>query len=238
MRAAADIVMPRVCVVCGRPLNLQEKHICLPCKLNLPYTHFELMRHNRMADFYNERLQEKLPDEYYPYQWAIALFRYHRKSPYSHIPWALKYNGNRACGRYFARMLAEKIRETPWLSDVDLIVPVPVHFLRHYKRGYNQAEVIAREVGRELGVRVEPHLLVKKKFTKSQVKVDTSQRGANISGTFRVNQKFTSEGEMYHILIVDDVFTTGSTLSECHKMIRTALKKTIRISVATLCCAE
>ena len=135
-------------------------------------------------------------------------------------------------------MLAEKIRETPWLSDVDLIVPVPVHFLRHYKRGYNQAEVIAREVGRELGVRVEPHFLVKKKFTKSQVKVDTSQRGVNISGTFRVNQKFTSEREMYHILIVDDVFTTGSTLSECHKMIRTALKKTIRISVATLCCAE
>ena len=85
-------------------------------------------------------------------------------------------------------MLAEKIRETPWLSDVDLIVPVPVHFLRHYKRGYNQAEVIAREVGRELGVRVEPHFLVKKKFTKSQVKVDTSQRGVNISGTFRVTK--------------------------------------------------
>ena len=191
-----------------------------------------------MADFYNERLQEKLSDDYYPYQWAIALFRYNRESPYSHIPWALKYNGNRDCGRYFARMLAEKIREAPWLSDVDLIVPVPVHPLRHYKRGYNQAAVIACEVGKVLDIKVEPHFLVKKKFTKSQVKVDTNQRGVNICDTFGVNRRFTSEGEMYHILIVDDVFTTGSTLSECHKMIRTALKKTVRISVATLCCAE
>lgn len=237
--AAVDIVLPRVCVVCGRPLNLQECHICLPCALNFPYTHFELMSHNRMADFYNERLMQIMPEEYMPYQWAIALMRYQSGSVYSHIPWALKYNGNISVGKHFAERLLYIIKRAPWLADVDMIIPVPVHRKRRFHRGYNQAEIIANRLGNLWGVRVNNSFLRKKKYTISQVKVDTSFRQANISGSFEVAQQFISEfAQVRHILLVDDVFTTGSTLAECHKTIRTALNRTIRISVATIACVE
>ncbi len=237
--SALDLILPRTCIVCGRTLTPDEKHICLVCDMEFPYTHFELCLHNRMADYYNERLCEKLPEEYIPYQRAISLMSYRADSPYSRIPWSLKYGSDTASGRFFSRRLAEKIRLAPWLDDVDLIVPVPLHPRRRWKRGYNQAEVIARELGKELGVRVEAHLLEKSRYTKSQVSMTTAQRGQNIRGSFRIRasrlQALQGAG---HILLVDDVFTTGATLSECHKTIRAALKGTARISVATLACVE
>ncbi len=240
LKAAFELLLPRTCVVCGRPLALGEEHICLVCDMDFPYTHFELCSHNKMADYYNERLCEKTEDEYIPYQWAIALMSYHSGSDYSRIPWALKYNSDISCGRYFSKRLAEKIRSAPWLEDVDLIVPVPAHKIRRYKRGYNQAEVIARELGLRLGVKVEPHLLIKSRYTRSQVKVGTSYRKANIKDSFRLSKGRVREvlNGASHILLVDDVFTTGSTLSECYKTIRTALDGTVRISIATLACVE
>ncbi len=239
LRAAFDIILPRTCTVCGRVLNQDEEHICLVCDMDFPYTHFELCPRNRMADYYNERLSEKLSDEYIPYQWAISLMTYHSGSDYSRIPWSLKYNSGLACGRYFSRRLAGKIKAASWLGDVDLIIPVPVHARRRWHRGYNQAEVIAREVGKCLGIRVECRLLVKKRYTKSQVKVDTSARADNIKGSFCLSHSgMDTLKNARHILLIDDVFTTGSTLSECHKTIRTALDGAIRISIATLACVE
>lgn len=239
LKAAFDLILPRTCTVCGRILNLGENHICLVCDMDFPYTHFELCSHNRMADYYNERLCEKLDGLYIPYQWAISLMTYHSGSDYSRIPWALKYNSNLACGRFFARRLAEKIKLVPWLEDIDLIIPVPVHWKRRWARGYNQAEVIACEVGRCLNVRVESRILVKSRYTKSQVKVDTASRAGNITGSFRLLRNGAGVlKNARHILLVDDVFTTGATLSECHKTIRTALDGTVRISIATLACVE
>ncbi len=239
LKAAFDLILPRTCVVCGTPLSLGEEHICLVCDMDFPYTHFELCSHNRMADYYNERLCEKLDGLYIPYQWAISLMTYHSGSDYSRIPWALKYNSNLACGRFFARRLAEKIKLAPWLEDIDVIIPVPVHWKRRWTRGYNQAEVIACEVGRCLNVRVESSILVKSRYTKSQVKVDTASRAGNITGSFRLSRNGAGVlKNARHILLVDDVFTTGATLSECHKTIRTALDGTVRISIATLACVE
>ncbi len=239
LKAAFDLILPRTCTVCGRILNQGEDHICLVCDMDFPYTHFELCSHNRMADYYNERLCEKLDGLYIPYQWAISLMTYHSGSDYSRIPWALKYNSNLACGRFFARRLAEKIKLAPWLEDIDVIIPVPVHWKRRWTRGYNQAEVIACEVGRCLNVRVESSILVKSRYTKSQVKVDTASRAGNITGSFRLSRNGAGVlKNARHILLVDDVFTTGATLSECHKTIRTALDGTVRISIATLACVE
>ncbi len=239
LKAAFDLILPRTCTVCGRILNQGEDHICLVCDMDFPYTHFELCSHNRMADYYNERLCEKLDGLYIPYQCAISLMTYHSGSDYSRIPWALKYNSNLACGRFFARRLAEKIKLAPWLEDIDVIIPVPVHWKRRWTRGYNQAEVIACEVGRCLNVRVESSILVKSRYTKSQVKVDTASRAGNITGSFRLSRNGAGVlKNARHILLVDDVFTTGATLSECHKTIRTALDGTVRISIATLACVE
>lgn len=238
--AACDVVMPRVCVVCGRSLSLRERTICLICKSDFPYSRFELNVHNRMADFYNERLSEKMPDVVIPYQYAISLMRYSTGSSYNRIVWSLKYEGNFAAGRFFSEILADKLLQAKWFSDVDLIVPVPNHPLRRWRRGYNQAEVIAKSLSEKLCVRFEPHFLLKRRYTKSQVKVGTDKRISNIEGSFIINRRFLAYlGQFNHILLVDDVFTTGATLSECHKTIRTILKnRMVRISVATIACVR
>ena len=238
--AVYDVVMPRVCVVCGRRLSLRERIICLTCKSDFPYSHFELNIRNRMADFYNERLNEKMPDFVFPYQYAISLMRYSTGSSYNRIVWSLKYEGNFTAGRFFSEKLADKLLQAKWFSDVDLIVPVPSHPLRRWRRGYNQAEVIAKSLAEKLCVRFEPNFLLKRRYTKSQVKVRTANRVSNIEGSFIMNRRFiTNLDQFNHILLVDDVFTTGATLSECHKIIRTTLKnRMVRISVATIACVR
>ncbi|MBO4469505.1 MAG: hypothetical protein J5740_03865, partial [Bacteroidales bacterium] len=218
LSALSDLMMPRVCLVCGRELTLREKHLCLPCSLDLPLTRFESLEHNPMADKYNARIgtpntplvnemppddglvQEKpfwctkcttekvsytkgapgvpnaLPGDgdsathdliggletrsedyprngwngYEPYQRATALLHYWHESGYANIPQALKYGRNFEAGRYFGSMLGKRLRSSPLFADVDLVVPVPLHWTRHLRRGYNQAEILARAIAREL----------------------------------------------------------------------------------------
>ena len=105
MRAAADMILPRVCVVCGRRLLLQEKHICLECAADMPFTRFETMSHNPMADRLNEVIQRHLvadgvssgvPQSYERYAYASALFLYKEDSGYKKIPYQVKYHANAA----------------------------------------------------------------------------------------------------------------------------------------------
>ena len=159
LSALADLLMPRVCLACGRTLTLRERYLCLPCSMDLPLTRFELWEHNPMADRYNAAIgkAEDHPEEaegatvYEPYQRAAALIYYRAESGYSEIPQSLKYRRNFAAGRHFAAMLGRRLAGTPLFGDVDMVVPVPLHWTRRLRRGYNQAEVIAREVARALG---------------------------------------------------------------------------------------
>ena len=159
MRAAADMILPRVCVVCGRRLLLQEKHICLGCAADMPFTRFETMSHNPMADRLNEVIQRhlaadgvssRLPQSYERYAYASALFLYKEDNGYKRIPYQIKYHGNLTVGRHFGRMLGQRLAGSQLFNDVNMVIPVPLHRLRRWKRGYNQAEIIAGEVAAAL----------------------------------------------------------------------------------------
>ena len=147
LRAVADLLLPRVCLVCGRKLLLGEKHICLYCQSDIPYTRFRQLKHNPMADAFNEVIQRHLETCDVPvaekYAYALSLFFYDSYSDYRHIPYQIKYHGNLPAGRYFGQMLGLEIAKTPWLSDIDIIIPVPLHWRRKWSRGYNQAEILA-----------------------------------------------------------------------------------------------
>ena len=185
LSALSDLIMPRVCLVCGRALTLRERLLCLPCSLDLPLTRFDSWEHNPMADKYNARIgtpeaplvnqtpveddfvQEegfwctkchpdgisyikgasgvrKLQEEYEPYQRATALLHYWHDSGYANIPQALKYGRHFEAGRHFGSMLGKRLAASPLFADIDLVVPVPLHWTRRLRRGYNQAEVLAR----------------------------------------------------------------------------------------------
>ena len=123
-------------------------------------------------------------------------------------------------------------------SDVDMIIPVPLHWSRQWKRGYNQAEVIARAAAEALGVHVRTDILMRKRRTKTQTKLDIEGKARNVSGAFTVRKDaaviFKDGGAVRHLVLMDDVFTTGSTLHACFRALRSVFPPGVRISVATL----
>lgn len=125
-------------------------------------------------------------------------------------------------------------------APVDLIVPVPLHWTRMFRRGYNQAEVIARTVALHFpGARVDTGLLVRKRHTVSQTKLSVEAKYSNVRGAFTVRKsRLKSPPATRHILLIDDVFTTGATLAACHEALRSVYGQTVRISAATLAAVE
>lgn len=274
--SVADLVLPRVCVVCGRTLLLRETHVCTACAADLPRTFFAGQRDNPMAVAFNALVERELGGsqgmdtpsgacslpalDYQPYSYAAALFFYRGDSPYSQIPQAVKYGRNFEAGRHFARMLGRELAASSLFADVDAILPVPLHWVRRWRRGYNQAEVISRGIAEELkggaeasGSPAPPVLtrvLKRVRRTRTQTRLDAGGRYANVHSAFVADGKALAStkipadqaGRPPHLLLVDDVFTTGATLLACERALRRALTETlgpeaassIRISVATL----
>lgn len=229
--ALVDTILPRLCLICGERLNVGEKYLCLECEADLPLTRYSRRARNPMADKFNEMIQKSL-SVYEPYSYASALFFYHES--YKEITRSLKYGGRLGVGREFGRRLGKSLAASPLFRDVDAVVPVPLHWTRKYKRGYNQAEVIAREVARELGAPLRREFLRRARRTRSQAHLSTASKATNVAGAFKA---FSTGVKVSHILLIDDVFTTGSTLAACHAALREAFGPAVRISAATLACA-
>ena len=259
LKLVADLLLPRVCAVCGRKLNAEERNLCLYCLAELPQTFFWERRHNQMADKFNSLIERGLDGDLTGcvnsvasgvvssgvagglkggrlerYAYAVALFFYDGKGQYRKITQQLKYHANLSLGRDFGRMLAYKIGEARHFEDVDVIVPVPLHWTRRWTRGYNQAEVIARGIAEVLGVDVRTDILRRSRRTRTQTKIDPAKKAENVRGAFAVNCAALKGYEYYHIVLVDDVFTSGSTLHNCFLALRAELPVSVRISVATL----
>ena len=192
---------------------------------------------------------------YEHYVYAAALFNFVKDGGYRNITYRLKYSRDIREGRFFAAMLGERVAAAEWLSDVDTVVPVPLHWTRRLRRGYNQAEVIASEVAKALGARLRTDILKRRRRTSTQTKLGIEEKARNVSGAFAVSRKFrrrfhnpeilnsastngASEEWNYmnirHILLVDDVFTTGSTLYNCWRPLHDFFGPQVRISIATL----
>ena len=274
-RSCLDLLLPRKCLACGRKLLLDEEFICLECRLDMPLTRFWERSHNTMADRFNALLQGYLEDagsewedfdegvtewsgvEHERYAYACALFFYSSEAGYRKIPYSIKYEGNIPAGKYFGRMLGERLSSSECFSDVDMVIPVPLHWKRKWTRGYNQAEVIAEATARELGAVLRTDILIRTRNTASQTRLDVQGKVRNVAGAFAVSDQFErlirtgdgnagsnsaadlplpSSGENMprHILLVDDTFTTGSTLHACFVALRSVFPPSVRISVAAL----
>lgn len=201
-----ELFFPRRCICCGRQLLDFEQYLCIYCEADFPYTRFQAEPLNGMTVSLGTR--------------ASALMRYSHEEGYGEVCRSLKYRGDIPCGRHFAAMLGRSLRQAGWAGRIDCVVPVPLHWTRRWKRGYNQAEVIGRQVAGVLGVPLVTGLLGRRRRTGTQTRLSAGQRGENTSGAFRVDRhrysKLCSEaGGRLRILLVDDVFTTGATLKAC-----------------------
>lgn len=245
-RHLADFFLPERCVVCGRVLSQKERFICCFCDADLPLTRYWLQEKQPMADRYNAQIQQQLGAYEAPGR-AAALFFYREEAGFKWIPQGLKYEGRRALGRYFGERLGRELAGSPLFADVDLIVPVPLHPFRRFRRGYNQAEVLARAVAKAYEdalatntSRVPPvvsaRLVRRIRATRTQTRLSGEEKRKNVAGAFRVSPREYARLALAprHILVVDDVFTTGATLGAVHAALRTVFPPEVSVSVATL----
>ena len=239
LRALSDSVLPRTCTVCGRVLGIRENHLCIYCADDFPFTFFWKQSHNPMSERLNTLICRSMEgnsgyDGYEPYANAAALFYYSSGSGYKEITRQLKYHGNIGIGLHYGKILGEKLSESGFLSDVDMIVPVPLHWARKWQRGYNQAEIIADGISISMGVPVNSGILYRNRRTESQTKLNIERKLNNVRSAFSINEKIAGEISPRHILLVDDVFTTGATIYSCHRALRRFFGPQVKIGAATL----
>jgi ComF family protein len=189
-----------------------------------------------MADMFNGKIQETSNiglGERYAY--AAALFYYQSEAGYKKITQQLKYHSNLSAGRHFAKMLGHELANSLQFKDVDCVMPVPLHWTRRWKRGYNQSEVIASELAVGLKAALETRIIYRARHTRTQTKLSMEEKSANVCSAFRVRKCALRQlASFRHILLVDDVFTTGATLTACYRTLREGFPSTFRISIATL----
>lgn len=198
-----------------------EEHLCLNCREGMPKTSFHLQPNNLME----QRLWGKVPIVR-----ATALYYYQKGSDYQRLIHLLKYKNHRKIGIYLGFLGGIELLESKDFLSVDMIVPVPLHPLKAYKRGYNQSEMIAVGLSKALGKPLVRGVLVRKSNRKSQTKKSFYERYENIKNSFRVKNPNLLAGQ--HILLVDDVLTTGSTIESC--VCELVAINGVRVSIFTL----
>jgi len=218
-----ELFFPRLCIACSNPLFMHESHLCDLCLFHLPRTNFEKDLNNPVAQLFWGRVNIEL---------ATSFFFYSKGSKYQHILHELKYKGKKEIGFEIGKIFGKEIMNSEF-SDVDLIVPIPLHPSRERKRGYNQAEWIAMGLAEAMGKPLENKSILRITSSSTQTKKGRYDRWTNVEGIFRTRlpEKLVNK----HILLVDDVVTTGATLEACATAIL-SIPET-KVSIATLAVA-
>lgn len=219
-----ELFFPRCCVVCGHRLLKDEEHLCLRCLSRLPRTGMHLYPDNLME----KNLWGKLP-----LGRAVAFLYYAKGGDTQKVLFSLKYHGNSRLGLFLGRWMAAELLPSGFFQDIDYIVPVPLHERKKRRRGYNQSEMLAEGLSVVTGIPVSKHLMVREQFTETQTRKGSYERWVNVSGVFGCPVPEVYEGK--HILLVDDVMTTGATLVSCADTLSAVPR--LRISILTLALA-
>ena len=216
-----NILLPRRCVVCGLTLEPAEQYLCASCSVRLP-------RYPIRSIGDNEPLRKVW--NFAPIQYGATLLYYRHQSDFHNIIIRIKYKGGEQLGIRMGEWAATETARFGLAGKADVIVPVPSDSRRRKRRGYNQAELIARGMGRIMQLPVQD-FLVKKQSGTSQTKLDRTARHENTSGKYEAFIPENWKGK--RILLVDDVLTTGATIGNCAQALLAA-DPSAEISIFTL----
>ena len=202
-----DLLLPRICCGCNAVLTTSEEHLCTKCMINLPRTGYHKEIENPTAQTFWGRVNIHN---------ASSFLHFNKKGMVQHIMHQIKYKDNLELAIFMGTHAGHELKNTPF-EGVDVIIPVPLHKSRLSKRGYNQSERIAKGIAEILNIPLDTKSIIRARSSESQVTKKRYQRWENVEGIFEVvaPQLITNK----HILLVDDILTTGATIEACAREI-------------------
>jgi ComF family protein len=221
-----QLLFPNICMLCAKDYASSNTNpFCFSCTVNMPYTnHFKTKPNNASYKF---RARVPCID-------VACLLNFYSYSDVKLMLHRLKYKGRKDIGFQLGLMAGQKAKSSLFFDDIDLIVPIPIHKSKLLKRGYNQAAFIAKGVGERMNIPVREDVIIKHTNTKSQTKMNRIERVKNVGSSFQLVDKFGIQGR--HILLVDDVLTTGATIEACANHLLEA--RDVRLSILCICLAR
>lgn len=227
LTSASNVFMPRNCSVCGKTLALDEKYICRRCMMEMPRTHYEEITFNA----FDQLMAGKVPIER-----CASYFFYQKSDPYAAILHDLKYRNMPTLGRWLAEEATRQMMPSHFFDGIDAIVPVPLHYTKLASRGYNQSHYLAQGIANVIGAPVVKALKAVREHS-TQTHKDAAERMLNTQGIYSASKRHCSDLDGKHLLIVDDVVTTGATLLACATTLKEYIPN-VKISLFTLAAAQ
>jgi len=219
------LLFPNLCNACGTPLFQNEHVICTKCSYDLPFTDYHIHAENRVAKQLWGRLTLNA---------AMAMLYFRKGAKVQNLIHNLKYNNKTDVGIMLGNLLGERLKDSPLYRDIDIIIPVPLHQKKFRLRGYNQSTFIAQGISEKMDIMYTENILLRTISTESQTRKSRYNRYENMKDVFEVKDAKSIIGK--HILLVDDVITTGATLEACaNQLLENGVSK---VSIAALAFAE
>jgi len=220
-----NLFYPYHCMICKKPLIEIEQHICLNCLCDLPKTNYHVSKSNPARDLFAG----------YPQVNEVTAFLFFAKDGTTQkLIHSLKYYGNKNLAKYMGRIAALELKKYGFYASIESIIPIPLHKKKEKKRGYNQSGLIANGFSSVFGCKTDNKILKRATDTKSQTRKSVYDRHVNVEKIFEVTDIEHLHGK--HILLVDDVMTTGATISSCINALLTVPE--IKISIFSLSIAK
>ncbi len=206
-----SLLLPRLCHACGEHLVRNEKVVCTCCLVDIPKTGFHIQRDNDLEKGFWGRCRIER---------AAAYAFYSKGGKMQKLVHRLKYSGFKEIGIFFGTIYGTMLRDSGFMNGIDAIIPVPLHISKERTRGFNQSEVIASGISASTGIEVITGNLSRIMKTGSQTRRGRYERWENVASVFTVVDPGSIRGK--HLLLVDDVITTGSTIEGCASVLDAA----------------
>ena len=216
------VLFPHVCSGCGSDIINEESSLCMRCMAEMPETNFHLYADNPVEKIFWGRL---------PLASATAQYYFSKESLMQHLMHQLKYKGNKDLGRQLGRLIGNDLVQTDRFNHVDALIPLPLFPAKEKRRGYNQATVLCEGMAEVMGSEILKDVIVRNQHTETQTKKGRMERWQNMEGRFELVQPGKIQDK--HVLLVDDIITTGATLEACGQELSHA--NNVKLSIAAYC---
>ncbi len=223
LSSLAELIFPTSCACCSVPLQEGEHTLCLTCRMDMPMTGYYNRQENYVVELFAGRVA---------FDNASALMFFRQRTGYQKMIHRMKYSGRDDIAYVLGQVYGGVLAKSPLYAKIDTVVPVPLHWTKLMKRGYNQSEEFARGVAESMGVAYESRALRRVKRTRTQARMSSdTARAQNVKDAFRLISPHRLVGK--NVLLLDDVITTGSTLESCADTINRELPD-VRLSLGAL----